>query len=128
MWTVWCTVRTARVTALLAGCLGAQLLLGLGVLVQLNPYSIVLGASSLGLVFTYPLFKRFTYWVRPSLRLEAARHHHKLCQLPKLKVHPWFPWVLCSAPCFGFQGQGRVLARTLPVNTIYLTLVFWAML
>lgn len=46
-----------------AGFLGAQLLLGLGILMQLNPYSVVLGASSLGLVFTYPLFKRFTYWV-----------------------------------------------------------------
>jgi hypothetical protein len=43
-----------------------QLLLGFGILLQLNPYSILLGASSLGLVFTYPLFKRFTYWVSPS--------------------------------------------------------------
>lgn len=46
-----------------AGLLGGQLLLGLGILLQLNPYSVVLGASSLGLVVTYPLFKRFTYWV-----------------------------------------------------------------
>ena len=47
----------------LAGFLGLQLLLGLGILLQLNAYSIALGASSLGLVFTYPLLKRFTYWV-----------------------------------------------------------------
>lgn len=47
-----------------AGFLGVQLLLGLGILLQLNAYSIVLGASSLGLVFTYPLLKRFSYWVR----------------------------------------------------------------
>ena len=46
-----------------AGLLGGQLLLGLGILLQLNPYSMLLGASSLGLVFTYPLFKRFTHWV-----------------------------------------------------------------
>ena len=49
---------------MLAAFLGAQLLLGLGILVQLNAYSIALGATSLGLVFTYPLLKRFTYWVR----------------------------------------------------------------
>ena len=48
---------------MLAAFLGAQLLLGLGILLQLNAYSIILGASSLGLVFTYPLLKRFTYWV-----------------------------------------------------------------
>ena len=53
----------------LAAFLGCQLLLGLGILLQLNAYSIVLGASSLGLVFTYPLLKRFTYWVRYLLPL-----------------------------------------------------------
>ena len=52
---------------MLAGFLGLQLLLGLGILLQLNAYSIALGASSLGLVFTYPLLKRFTYWVRGSI-------------------------------------------------------------
>ncbi|XP_030556295.1 4-hydroxybenzoate polyprenyltransferase, mitochondrial [Drosophila novamexicana] len=42
--------------------LSAQLSLGLLVLVQLNWQSILLGASSLGLVITYPLMKRVTYW------------------------------------------------------------------
>lgn len=42
--------------------LGCQLSLGLAVLLQLNWYSIVLGASSLGLVISYPLMKRVTYW------------------------------------------------------------------
>ncbi|XP_063908334.1 4-hydroxybenzoate polyprenyltransferase, mitochondrial [Zophobas morio] len=42
--------------------LAGQLSLGLGVLLQLNWYSVFLGASSLGLVITYPLMKRFTYW------------------------------------------------------------------
>jgi 4-hydroxybenzoate polyprenyltransferase len=42
--------------------LGVQLSLGLAVLTQLNWYSILLGASSLCLVGTYPLFKRITYW------------------------------------------------------------------
>lgn len=42
--------------------LSAQLSLGLLILVQLNLQSIVLGACSLGLVVTYPLMKRVTYW------------------------------------------------------------------
>jgi 4-hydroxybenzoate polyprenyltransferase len=42
--------------------LGGQLALGLIVLTQLNYYSILLGAASLSLVVTYPLFKRITYW------------------------------------------------------------------
>jgi len=51
------------------GLLGAQLLLGLGILLQLNDYSKVLGASSLLLVGTYPLMKRFTYWPQAYLGL-----------------------------------------------------------
>lgn len=43
--------------------LGAQLLLGLGILLQLNPYTQLLGVASLGLVATYPL-------VGPHTRLE----------------------------------------------------------
>ncbi|XP_022763959.1 4-hydroxybenzoate polyprenyltransferase, mitochondrial-like isoform X2 [Durio zibethinus] len=49
--------------------LGFQLLLGLGILLQLNNYSRVLGASSLLLVFSYPLMKRFTYWPQAYLGL-----------------------------------------------------------
>ncbi len=40
----------------------ALLLLGLAVLVALNPYAIVVGAASLLLLFTYPLAKRVTFW------------------------------------------------------------------
>lgn len=42
--------------------LAAQLSAGLAVLLQMNWYTVFLGASSLGLVVTYPLMKRFTYW------------------------------------------------------------------
>ncbi|CAH2078153.1 unnamed protein product, partial [Thlaspi arvense] len=49
--------------------LGIQLLLGLGILLQLNNYSRVLGASSLFLVFSYPLMKRFTFWPQAFLGL-----------------------------------------------------------
>ncbi|KAM0061456.1 putative 4-hydroxybenzoate polyprenyltransferase [Helianthus debilis subsp. tardiflorus] len=49
--------------------LGLQLLLGLGILLQLNNYSIILGASSLLLVFSYPLMKRITFWPQAFLGL-----------------------------------------------------------
>uniref|UniRef100_A0A6M2DY20 4-hydroxybenzoate polyprenyltransferase, mitochondrial n=1 Tax=Xenopsylla cheopis TaxID=163159 RepID=A0A6M2DY20_XENCH len=42
--------------------LTGQLGLGCAVLLQLNMYSVLLGASSLGLVVIYPLMKRITYW------------------------------------------------------------------
>ena len=42
--------------------LGGQLGLGLLILMELNWYSVLLGASSMGLVVTYPLMKRFTYY------------------------------------------------------------------
>ncbi|KAI3687221.1 hypothetical protein L1987_80915 [Smallanthus sonchifolius] len=49
--------------------LGIQLLLGLGILLQLNNYSRILGASSLLLVYTYPLMKRITFWPQAFLGL-----------------------------------------------------------
>ncbi|XP_057768431.1 4-hydroxybenzoate polyprenyltransferase, mitochondrial [Salvia miltiorrhiza] len=49
--------------------LGFQLLLGLEILLQLNNFSRVLGASSLLLVFSYPLMKRLTYWPQAYLGL-----------------------------------------------------------
>lgn len=50
--------------------LAAQLSLALGVLLQLNCYSVVLGASSMLLVVTYPLAKRFTNY--PQIFLGAT--------------------------------------------------------
>lgn len=49
--------------------LGLQLLLGLGILLQLNVFSQILGASSLLLVFSYPLMKRLTFWPQAFLGL-----------------------------------------------------------
>lgn len=63
---------------LLTGLLAAQLLLGLGILVQLNSYSIALGASSLALVVTYPLMKRITFWVTPG---NHTLYQHKIALL-----------------------------------------------
>ncbi|CAG9860762.1 unnamed protein product [Phyllotreta striolata] len=42
--------------------LGGQLSVALLILLQLNWYSVALGASSMALVCTYPLMKRVTYW------------------------------------------------------------------
>eukprot|EP00092_Neocalanus_flemingeri_P059090 GFUD01070540.1.p1 GENE.GFUD01070540.1~~GFUD01070540.1.p1 ORF type:complete len:408 (+),score=104.08 GFUD01070540.1:56-1279(+) len=42
--------------------LGGQLGLGLLILLELNWYSVLLGAASMGLVVTYPVMKRFTYY------------------------------------------------------------------
>lgn len=49
--------------------LAGQLSVGLGVLLQLNWYSILLGASSMSLVTVYPLMKRITYWPQVVLGL-----------------------------------------------------------
>ncbi|XP_039141928.1 LOW QUALITY PROTEIN: 4-hydroxybenzoate polyprenyltransferase, mitochondrial-like [Dioscorea cayenensis subsp. rotundata] len=51
------------------GFLGVQLLLGLGILLQLNNYCQILGALSLLLVFSYPLMKRLTFWPQAYLGL-----------------------------------------------------------
>ncbi|ESK97568.1 para-hydroxybenzoate-- mitochondrial precursor [Moniliophthora roreri MCA 2997] len=49
--------------------LAGQLTAGLGVLLQLNWYSIFLGASSLSVVTVYPFMKRVTYWPQAVLGL-----------------------------------------------------------
>ncbi|KAF5834249.1 UbiA prenyltransferase family-domain-containing protein [Dunaliella salina] len=51
------------------GLLAGQLSLGLVILLQLNDYSKVLGASSLALVGSYPLMKRITHWPQAYLGL-----------------------------------------------------------
>ncbi|KAG2785588.1 hypothetical protein Pcac1_g4819 [Phytophthora cactorum] len=51
------------------GFLAGQLSAGLAVLLQLNWYSVAMGASSLALVASYPTMKRFTYWPQAVLGL-----------------------------------------------------------
>ena len=65
-----------------AAFLGAQLSLGLGILLQLNGYSQALGASSLALVATYPAMKRITGWPQVGVgaaRWQRARWWKRLC-------------------------------------------------
>ncbi len=49
--------------------LAALCLLGLGVLLQFNLFTVVLGASSLLLIAVYPFAKRFTFWPQLVLGL-----------------------------------------------------------
>lgn len=49
--------------------LAVQMAIGLLILLQLNEFSRWLGIAVLGLVFTYPLFKRITYWPQAVLGL-----------------------------------------------------------
>ncbi|MHA7871784.1 MAG: 4-hydroxybenzoate octaprenyltransferase, partial [Hyphococcus sp.] len=51
------------------GFLALLCLAGLGVLLQFNRYSILLGVASLGLVAAYPFMKRVTYWPQAWLGL-----------------------------------------------------------
>jgi len=49
--------------------LGAQLLVGLAILLLLNKTAILMGVASLALVFPYPLMKRITWWPQAWLGL-----------------------------------------------------------
>jgi 4-hydroxybenzoate polyprenyltransferase len=49
--------------------LGGQCLLGLLILIALNPFSVVVGAASLVLIAAYPFMKRITWWPQAWLGL-----------------------------------------------------------
>lgn len=61
--------------------LGAQLGAGLAILLQLNTYSQVLGASSMALVVIYPLMKRVFGWPQVR-RAHAACRRRRWCARP----------------------------------------------
>ncbi|XP_026542937.1 4-hydroxybenzoate polyprenyltransferase, mitochondrial [Notechis scutatus] len=89
--------------------LGTQLSLALGVLLCLNYYSIILGASSLFLVVTYPLMKRITYW--PQLYLGLVFNWGAL--LGWSAVHGSCNWSVCLPLYFSS------ICWTLLYDTIY---------
>ncbi|XP_076179098.1 ubiquinone biosynthesis protein COQ2, mitochondrial isoform X2 [Ptiloglossa arizonensis] len=89
--------------------LGSQLTLGLLVLLQLNLYSIILGASSIVLVIFYPIMKRVTYW--PQLVLGMTFNWGAL--LGWSAVHGSCNWSVCL-PLY-FAG----IFWTLFYDTIY---------
>lgn len=67
--------------------LSAQMLVGLGVLLQLPLDCFLLGASSLALVATYPFFKRVTYY--PQVVLSACFNWGALLGFPAMGVWNW---------------------------------------
>lgn len=64
--------------------LGAQTTVGIGILSQLPTECWWLGLSSLPLVFTYPLFKRFTYY--PQAMLSACFNWAALLGFPAMGI------------------------------------------
>ncbi|KAK9364749.1 UbiA prenyltransferase family-domain-containing protein [Lipomyces kononenkoae] len=64
--------------------LGGQLTLGLGILLSLPIDCLALGASSLSLVATYPLFKRFTHY--PQLMLAFTYNWGAMLGFPAMGV------------------------------------------
>ncbi|ETE58024.1 4-hydroxybenzoate polyprenyltransferase, mitochondrial, partial [Ophiophagus hannah] len=94
--------------------LGTQLSLALGVLLCLNYYSIILGASSLFLVVTYPLMKRITYW--PQLYLGLVFNWGAL--LGWSAVHGSCNWSVCLPLYFSS------ICWTLLYDTIYAHQIF----
>lgn len=90
------------------GFTAALCLVGLIVLVQLNPFSIALGASSLLLVAAYPFMKRITFWPQAWLGLT-------------------FNWgallgasaVIASVPDYALLVYAGCLCWTLGYDTIY---------
>ena len=89
--------------------LGGQLTCGLGVLLQLNHFSIALGAASLGLVVVYPAMKRFTNF--PQLVLGLTFNWGAL--LGWAAVHESCDWSVVLP----LYGSG--VAWTLMYDTLY---------
>jgi 4-hydroxybenzoate polyprenyltransferase len=87
------------------GFLALQLSLGLLILLQLNDYSKLIGASSLLLVATYPLFKRFTYWPQAFLGLTIN-------------------W----GALLGYAAVTGALENTSVVLPLYIGCIFWTLL
>ncbi|MGH6870303.1 MAG: 4-hydroxybenzoate octaprenyltransferase [Rhizomicrobium sp.] len=82
--------------------LAAQCAAGLAVLLQLNRFSIVLGAASLLLVAAYPFMKRITWWPQAWLGLT-------------------FNW----GALLGFSAEAGHLA--LPAWLLYASCLFWTL-
>lgn len=97
-------VSVTNATAFLA----AQCLIGLAILVQLNRFAIVLGASSLVLVALYPFMKRITWW--PQAWLGLTFNWGALLGFVAEAGHVALPAYLLYAGCFFW---------TLGYDTIY---------
>lgn len=89
-------------------CLGFNLSASLAILLTFNNYSIILGASSMLLVVTYPLMKRITYW--PQLFLGLTLNWGVLISWSALHGSMTTP---------GFTLYGACVLYTMIYDTIY---------
>ncbi|CAL1534537.1 unnamed protein product [Lymnaea stagnalis] len=89
--------------------LGTQLSCALAILLQLNQYSIILGAANMGLVIVYPLCKRFTYW--PQVMLGLTFNYGALLGWASVKAS--VDWSICLPLYFS------CIIWTLIYDTIY---------
>ncbi|MBK1664258.1 4-hydroxybenzoate polyprenyltransferase [Rhodospirillum rubrum] len=123
--------------------LGAQLLVGLAVLLSLNGFSIWLGVASLILVFGYPFMKRITYWPQAWLGLTFtygalmgwAAVRGSLDPAPLLLYAACFFWTLHYDTIYAHQDKEDDLlvgvkssalalgARTRPALVVFSTLM-----
>ncbi|KAK3579341.1 hypothetical protein CHS0354_029633 [Potamilus streckersoni] len=89
-------------------CLAVNLSLSLAILLQLNLYSIILGASSMFLVISYPLAKRYTYW--PQVMLGLTLNWGVLLSWAALRGSIEWPIILLYTAC---------VLHTMTYDTIY---------
>jgi 4-hydroxybenzoate polyprenyltransferase len=80
--------------------LGAQCFAGLGVLLSLPSECFWLATASLPLIFTYPLFKRFTYY--PQASLSTCFTWGALVGFPAMGVWPWSTMLTLHASAFAW--------------------------
>lgn len=80
--------------------LGAQCFTGLGILLSLPPDCFWIATASLPLVFTYPLFKRFTYY--PQASLSTCFTWGALVGFPAMGVWPLATMVTLHASAFAW--------------------------
>jgi 4-hydroxybenzoate polyprenyltransferase len=91
-----------------AAFLIVQLLIGLAILLSLNRFSIILGASSLILIAIYPFMKRITWW--PQAWLGLTFNWGALLGFSAIAGHLTAPAYVLYAGCFFW---------TLGYDTIY---------
>jgi 4-hydroxybenzoate polyprenyltransferase len=93
--------------------LGLQLLVGLAVLVQLNPFAIALGFASMPLVAAYPFAKRVTDWPQSVLGLTFnwgalmgwAAVHGELTWAPVALYAGCFFWTIAYDTIYAHQDK-----------------------
>ncbi len=88
----------------------AQMALAFVILLQFNPFAIMVGAASLILVFTYPLMKRITWWPQFFLGL-AFNWGALLGYASATGTLDWAPILLYVAGIFWTLGYDTIYAH-----------------